>query len=110
MMNAKYVNYLFAFFAFLLISGTGFFLFKKFSFDYKVNKIKQEIADAGYCSQKSDCEIVPSQCPFDCYAPVNKKEARRIKEIIDNFKSNCVYGCVEIQGVDCVNQKCVIQR
>ncbi len=68
--------------------------------------VKREIAAANHCETNSDCEIVLAKCPFNCYAPVNKKESGRIREMIENYESRCAYMCVEIKGVACLNGKC----
>lgn len=73
-------------------------------------RIKREIAKANYCEAQSDCVVVPSQCPFDCYAAVNKGEADRIKKLIDGYASTCIYSCVELKGVMCVHNKCELVR
>jgi len=70
------------------------------------NTIKKEIENASYCQQKSDCEVIQSQCPFGCYLAVNKNESQRIKNLIDNFDSDCTYGCTELNDYDCVENKC----
>ncbi len=71
--------------------------------------IKKEIIKANYCSAQSDCQVVTAKCPFDCYAPVNKKEAGRIETLINNYESKCAYSCMAMQGVECVENKCDIQ-
>lgn len=71
--------------------------------------INREIIKANYCQIASDCEIIPSRCPFGCYAAVNKGEADRIKNIIESYQpqySQCAYSCIELKSVDCVNNKC----
>lgn len=73
-------------------------------------KIKEAIAAANYCETAADCAVVPSQCPFDCYVAVHQSEAARIEDMIRNYESNCIYGCVELQGVECVNNKCALKR
>ena len=70
-------------------------------------KIKTEIAKANYCETASDCIMVAqSQCPFGCYVHVNKKQAARIKNSLENYKSNCIYQCIPFVGVECVNNTC----
>lgn len=72
----------------------------------------REITKANYCQTASDCEIIPSRCPFGCYAAVNKGEADRIKNIIESYQpqySQCAYSCIELKSVDCVDSKCQIQ-
>ncbi len=74
------------------------------------NKIRREIIEAGYCEVSSDCKVVPAKCPFDCFAAVNKNEANRIEDMINNYQSFCIYGCIEIKGVDCVDNRCQILK
>jgi len=104
--NKKQLIFLSAAAIFLIISGVAI-LFSKTVFSDE-NKIKKEIEKAGYCGQKSDCEIIDSQCPFGCFVAVNKNESERIKNLIDNYQSNCVYSCLEVDGYDCVKNKCTI--
>lgn len=69
-------------------------------------KIKREIAKAGYCEFSSDCQIVAAQCPFNCYAYVNKNEAARIEALIGGYESHCVYSCIEPKEAVCANNIC----
>ena len=71
------------------------------------NNIKEKITQANYCNSDDDCFFIGSKCPFGCYIYVNKAEGDRIKELIEGFNSNCVYGCVQSYGVECKNNKCV---
>lgn len=90
----------------LLLIGVAvslnFFVFNK------EKDIKQAIEKAKYCEKKEDCAKIDSQCPFGCWVVVNKKEAERIKEMIDSYESECVYGCVEVKGYDCIDNTCQI--
>lgn len=72
--------------------------------------VKKEIEKANYCEVKSDCVLIESKCPFDCYVGVNKDREDRIRNLIDNHNSKCVYSCVEVKGVDCINNKCEVVR
>jgi hypothetical protein len=70
-------------------------------------QIKQEIAAANYCETSADCVDVGGKCPFDCYIFVNSSEVDRIKAMVDGYQSTCTYSCLAIEGVDCVDNKCV---
>lgn len=70
--------------------------------------IEQEIEKANYCQLKSDCILIKSECPFGCYIPVNKQEENYIINLIDDFGSKCVYSCIQIEGFDCIDNKCVL--
>jgi hypothetical protein len=78
-----------------------------FFFSGEEEKIKQAIEKAKYCKQKEDCVKIPSQCPFGCWVVVNKNESERIQGMIDSYESECVYGCVELKGYDCIDNKCI---
>ncbi|MDO8600412.1 MAG: hypothetical protein Q7R73_02200 [bacterium] len=98
---------------FLLIVGVGYFILVNTGnlvdiFGLKEANIKREIAKANYCNVASDCRIIAAQCPFGCYAPVNKKEAGRIETMINGYESMCIYQCIKIKGVDCIDNKCQI--
>ncbi len=69
--------------------------------------IKQEIAAANYCETPADCIDVGGKCPFDCYIFVNSSEVDRIKTMVEGYQSMCTYSCLAIEGVDCVENKCV---
>lgn len=71
-------------------------------------RINTEIEQASYCSQDSDCILLQSECPFDCYQAVNKAEAERIDALISGFESSCVYSCVAVEGVACLEGKCTV--
>lgn len=93
----------------LLFAGTlGAAYFADSYFDEE-KKIKKEIEKAGYCEADPDCEIVPAQCPFGCFVGINKKEVSRIKDLVDDYESTCVYSCIEVKGVECVNKKCQVK-
>lgn len=80
-----------------------------FIFNYKnleKSYIKNKISEANYCQTESDCELVGSKCPFGCYIYANKKEADRIKGLVEGYESRCIYSCIQSQGVKCVENKC----
>ncbi len=70
--------------------------------------IKQEIKQANYCEADSDCEnaVRGGQCPFGCYAYVNRNEVNKVSSLINSFRSTCVYSCVSCLGVKCEDKKC----
>lgn len=71
------------------------------------SKVQREIADANYCEAKSDCVDAGGKCPFGCYVFVNKNEAERIGNLIENYESTCTYSCIALESFDCVDNKCV---
>ncbi|MFH1505779.1 MAG: hypothetical protein ABIE94_02210 [archaeon] len=71
------------------------------------DRIKAEIKAANYCDTKDDCGNAGSQCPFGCDVPVNKAEIDKIKGLIASYDSNCIYSCVQLLDIDCVNSRCV---
>jgi len=70
--------------------------------------IRTEIENANYCENTSDCTVVFGQCPFGCYLPVNNSAAGRIESLVSSYESNCAYICIELKGVKCVNNKCML--
>ena len=70
--------------------------------------IEQVIKNAQYCEAKNDCTQIESKCPFGCYTFVNKNEAEKIQTFIDSYESRCMYICVQIEGYDCINNKCEV--
>jgi len=68
--------------------------------------IQSKINQANYCNIKSDCIDIGGKCPFGCYIYVNKEEAKKMFNLVDSYNSNCVYGCLSCQEVECINQKC----
>ena len=48
-------------------------------------RIKQAIFEANHCEVTADCQVVRSQCPFDCYVAVHKNEAARIEAMIQGY-------------------------
>ncbi len=77
-----------------------------FNKDNKEEMIKKAILEANYCETDNDCVDAGGKCPFGCYAYVNKDEVDRIRTMIQDHNSACVYGCVTCKGVECVEGKC----
>ena len=68
--------------------------------------IKYQIDKADYCDTKEDCVDAGGKCPFGCYVYVNEEEVDRISSKIENYDSNCVYGCVRCSDVACIDGRC----
>lgn len=105
MKNKFYKNWWLWVLIILLLIGTFFIL----DFDKKVTEkyIQNEINEANYCESDSDCGLVTnSKCPFGCYIYVNKNEVDKIDNLLKDYESQCIYGCVKNQGVECINNKC----
>ncbi|MBS3149148.1 hypothetical protein J4455_00435 [Candidatus Woesearchaeota archaeon] len=71
------------------------------------SRIKAEIIKANYCSTKEDCTVIGSICPFRCHTAVNKNEASKIKELLNNYQATCQYSCVQLKDVECLKNECV---
>ena len=71
--------------------------------------VKVAISQAQYCETKDDCVEVSSKCPFGCSVFVNQAERQSIQDLINAYDGpDCVYGCVEVKGYDCISNKCSI--
>lgn len=85
------------------------FIFLYFFYESEEDRIKREIEAANYCEVVEDCQqVAVSKCPFGCYIYVRNTEASRIEEMLNGFQSSCEYGCIEMKGVDCINNKCEV--
>lgn len=87
----------------------GFFVGRyviEFQRERQKEAILSEIEDANYCETKADCAQAHSKCPFGCYVFVNNSEVDRIQSLIDSYESNCVYGCIQLEDYDCINNRC----
>lgn len=73
-------------------------------------RILNMIEEANYCTQTSDCAVIPSKCPFDCYVALNKEHAGAVSRAIDEYESMCMYGCIEMGGVECLSGRCELVR
>jgi hypothetical protein len=62
----------------------------------------------------SDCETFYGECPFGCHIAINKQFVQPAQQLIKDWLANeekqgnsmCVYGCVQLLGVQCQNQHC----
>jgi hypothetical protein len=75
----------------------------------KESNIKQEIEKAKHCDEDLDCVDAGGECPFGCYAYVNKNEVDRIRQLIGSFDSKCVYDCISCPTAVCENKKCMAE-
>ncbi|MEI8364161.1 MAG: hypothetical protein WCF78_01760 [archaeon] len=90
----------------ILVLSIGFILYK---FSPTEKQVSKEIIKANYCSVKEDCISVGPSCPFGCSILINKNEEIRISSLISKYNGGikgCVYSCMELQGINCVNNKC----
>lgn len=75
-------------------------------------EINDEIDDANYCEVVEDCEEIGTYCPFGCYITVNSAEAKRIKEMVEDYTSkpfrSCDYKCMEWEALECVEGSCEV--
>lgn len=68
--------------------------------------IQNQINEANYCNYKEDCAYAGSKCPFGCYIYVNQEHKEEIKALIDDYGSECVYGCIKCEDVECKDNRC----
>lgn len=72
------------------------------------HNIREEINKANYCENDNDCAPVGGTCPFACADTyVNKNEANRIQEMIDNLEGQCVHDCPNCNDVKCEQNRCI---
>ncbi len=69
-------------------------------------KLRSELKEANHCEEASDCVLIGSVCPFDCYIYVHKDEAEAMKTKLDAFETTCQYSCIASTGVECKEHKC----
>ncbi len=74
---------------------------------YAEKQINTLIESSKFCMVDSDCVLLSSKCPFDCYISVNKNHSKLIQEKIESFDSNCVYGCIMCSSSKCIDNVCV---
>ena len=97
----------------VIIIGVLIFLFCTGPTEKKVN---QEIKNANFCSTLDDCVDIGGSCPFGCTILINKNEETRIRDLISEYYKNkiglgtCVYDCLQLKGITCVDNKCVPQN
>ncbi|MBI2547776.1 hypothetical protein HYW21_00330 [Candidatus Woesearchaeota archaeon] len=70
--------------------------------------ITAELEKANYCTQDEDCTFVGNVCPFGCNLYVNTNESTRITSLLDSYQSTCMYSCVPVSDVRCVNNRCQV--
>lgn len=73
-------------------------------------EVRAAIEAANHCEETSDCMVLYSRCPFDCYVPVHKDEAAALGALIESHDGNCEYGCVEPPTAACIQGRCVFER
>ncbi len=90
----------------LILTGLGFWAIV---FDLQLppkTYVDWKLDQANYCEVEEDCVNLGNKCPFGCYIYVNKNEEEEMKNLLDSFKSKCVYGCEQCLEVDCLSGKC----
>lgn len=70
-------------------------------------RMQEVIDDANYCETATDCVDVGAICPFGCNILVNSADADDVSAVLSSYQSDCVYSCLAIGGLDCVNNECV---
>jgi hypothetical protein len=68
--------------------------------------IKKEIEAARPCASADECVDIGGYCPFGCSITVNKKEADRVRDLVEGYESNCVYSCIASKGISCEAGRC----
>lgn len=68
--------------------------------------VEQAISNANYCETSLDCQFVAPKCPFGCAIYVNRGEYTRIRHLVEEFDSNCMYSCISCPTAVCENKKC----
>lgn len=96
----------------ITVIAAGAFTYAAYNLDLfgvpaEERRIKAAIEEANYCETDADCIQLAGQCPFGCYIYVNKKEAGRVKAMVEAYQSNCVYGCIEAPDYRCVGGQCL---
>ena len=75
----------------------------------KVEKVRQKIKSANFCSKRTDCSEQFTMCPFGCSIRVNKSEFENIQKAISDGlpKMLCEYKCMATTEFDCFAGKCI---
>lgn len=73
---------------------------------YNQTWIYEQIREANYCQEDSDCQMVSGKCPLGCYFWVNRNEVTRISKIVRGYPSDCIYECAASSEMVCTNQTC----
>lgn len=79
-------------------------------------EIESRLETMNYCETQDDCATFYASCPFGCGKAVNKAELNDAQQLIENYRSQqaklgnpqCEYKCVEIKGVKCEANKCIV--
>lgn len=71
--------------------------------------VRAAIETANHCEQTSDCVVVTSVCPFDCYALAHKDEAAALEAMFQSYETDCTYSCIPVPEVTCIDQRCQFQ-
>lgn len=71
--------------------------------------LRRDLEAANHCEQTSDCVVLYSKCPIDCYALVHADEADAMNARIEAFHGGCDYSCAERPAFACVEGKCRFQ-
>jgi hypothetical protein len=50
--------------------------------------------------------MIGSKCPFGCDIYVHADEAVRMRAMVEAYRSDCMYGCAQSYGVECVESAC----
>lgn len=69
-------------------------------------RIKNLLDEANVCNQAEDCALIGSKCPFGCEIYVHKDRADELRPLVENYDSQCEYGCIQTFGVECVQNRC----
>jgi hypothetical protein len=68
--------------------------------------VKSEIEEARVCSTANDCVGLGAHCPFGCDVVVNKTEAERIQDLMNQYSDaqnggECLYDCLQSGPIVC---------
>jgi len=74
--------------------------------------IRTLLEAANHCEVDSDCAVVTSVCPFDCYALTHRSQSGVIAAMLQDYqnRSTCTNSCVPVPHVACQAQRCVFAR
>ncbi len=102
----KHIFFPLLFISLFLTVGLYFFGGQRY---VKERRIAHKIQVANYCETKNDCALASvSSCPFGCYILVNQSRVDEIQQLLKGYNSRCEYSCIEIKGMDCIENKCQV--